>query len=65
VREAGRHVADPRRAHASRAGRADELIEGDVGDGPDELELAPPLADQLVREGEGDRRLERAAERDG
>ena len=64
MREAGRHVADPRRGHASHAARADQLVERDVGDGTDEVEVAPPLADELVRERERDRRLERAPERD-
>jgi hypothetical protein len=41
------------------------LVERDVGDRTDELEVTPPLADELVREGERDRRLERAAQRDG
>jgi hypothetical protein len=65
VRQAGRNVADPRRRDAPRAARADELIERDVGDRSDELELASLLSDELVREREGDRRLERATERDG
>jgi len=65
VREAGRHVADPRGGDAAHAARADELIERDVGDRPDEVEVAPSLADELVRERERDRRLERASERDG
>jgi hypothetical protein len=65
VREAGRDVPDPCRRDASHAARADELIERDVRDRSDELELAPSLADELVRERERDRRLERASERDG
>ena len=65
VREAGRDVADPRRRDPSHAARADELIERDVRDRSDQLELAPSLADELVRERERDRRLERASERDG
>jgi len=64
VREPGRDVADPRRRDAPNAPRADELIERDVGDRTDELELAPPLADQLVGERERDGRLECAPERD-
>jgi hypothetical protein len=64
VREAGRNVADPRRGHAPHAPGADELIERDVGDRPDELEPAPALADQLVRERERDGWLESAPERD-
>jgi hypothetical protein len=65
VREPGRDVADPRGRDAPDAAGPDQLIERDVGDRPDELELAPLLPDQLVRERERDRRLERAAERDG
>jgi hypothetical protein len=64
VRETRGDVAHPRRGHAPHAARADELIERDVGDRPDELELAPALADQLVRERERDRWLEGAPERD-
>ena len=64
MRESGRHVADPRRGHAPNASRADELIERDVGDRTDELEVAPALADQLVRERERDGWFEGAAERD-
>ncbi len=57
-------VADPRGGDAPDAACADELIERDVRDRSDELEFAPLLADELVREGEGNRRLERAPERD-
>ena len=64
MRESGRDVADPRRGHAPNAARADELIERDVGDRTDELELAPALADQLMRERERDRWFEGAPERD-
>jgi hypothetical protein len=64
MRESGRDVADPRRGHAPNAAGTDELIERDVRDRTDELELAPPLADQRVRERERDRRLEGAPERD-
>jgi hypothetical protein len=64
VRETGRDVADPGRRHAADAAGADQLVERDVGDRPDELELAPLLPDELVGEREWDRRLERAAERD-
>ena len=64
MRESGRYVADPRRSHAPNAARADELIERDVGDRTDELELAPALADQLMRERERDRWFESAPERD-
>ena len=64
MRESGRHVADPRGGHAPNAARADELIERDVGDRTDELEVAPALADQLVRESERDRWFEGAPERD-
>ena len=49
---------------AAHAASADELVERDVRDRTDELEVAAPLADELVRERERDRRLERAAERD-
>jgi hypothetical protein len=65
VREAGRHVADPGRGDAPHAARADQLIERDIGDRTDEVEVAPPLADELVREREGDSRFQRASERDG
>jgi hypothetical protein len=64
VREASRDVADPRRGHAPNASRADELIERDIGDRTDELEFAPALADQLVRERERDRWFESAPKRD-
>jgi len=64
VREPGRDVADPRRRDAPNAPRADELIERDVGDRTDELEVAPALADQLVRERERDRWFEGAPQRD-
>jgi len=64
VREAGRDVSDPRRGHAPDAAGADELIERDVRDRPDELQVAPTLPDELVREGERDRGLEGATERD-
>jgi len=64
VREAGRHVADPGRVDLRDAARADEQIEGDVADGSDEAEVTPPLADDLVRDREGDRGLEGASERD-
>jgi len=64
VREAGRDVADPGRGHAPNAAGADELIERDIGDRSNELELAPALADQLVRERERDGRFEGAPERD-
>jgi hypothetical protein len=64
VRESGRDVTDPRCRHAPNASRADELIERDVRDRPDELELAPALADQLMRERERDRWFESAPERD-
>src|SRR5262245_15604665 len=36
-------------------------VEQDVGDRPDQLEVAPPLADDLVAGGEGDDGLERGA----
>jgi hypothetical protein len=65
VREAGRDVADPRRRDPPRAARADELIERDVRDRSNQLELATALSDELVRERERDRRLERASECDG
>jgi hypothetical protein len=65
VREAGRDVSDPRRGHTADTAGTDELVERDVGDGADELELAPALADQLVRERERDRWFESAPERDG
>jgi hypothetical protein len=64
MRESRRDVADPRGRHAPNAARADELIERDVGDRTDELEVAPALADQLVREGERDRWFEGAPQRD-
>ena len=64
MRESGRDVADPRRCDAPNASRADELIERDVGDRTDELEVAPALADQLVRERERDRWFEGAPQRD-
>jgi len=64
MRKSGRDVADPRRGHAPDATRADELIERDVGDRTDELELAPALADQLMRERERDRWFESAPESD-
>jgi len=64
VREAGRYVADPRGGHSLDAPRADDLIERDVRDRTDELEVAPALADQLVRERERDRWFEGAPERD-
>jgi hypothetical protein len=64
VRESGRDVADPRRGDAPNASRTDELIERDVRDRPDELELAQPLADQLVGERERDGWFECAPERD-
>ena len=65
MRETGGDVADPSGRDARDAARADELIEGDVRDRTDELEVAPSLADKLVRERERDRGLERATERDG
>jgi len=65
VREAGRNVADPGCRDAAYAARADQLIERDIGDGADEVEIAPTLADELVRERERDRRFERAPQRDG
>jgi hypothetical protein len=65
VREAGRDIADPRSGHAADAAGPDQLIERDVGDRTDELEVAPALPDELMRERERDRGLERAAERDG
>ena len=65
VTEAGGDVPDPRRLDARDAARADELVKEDVGDGTDEREVALALADELVREREWDRRLERAADRDG
>ena len=64
MRKPRRHVPHPGRAHAVHAPRADELVERDVRDRADELEITPALPDQLVRERERDRRLERAAERD-
>jgi hypothetical protein len=64
VGEAGGDVADPGRGHAPDAPSADELVERDVGDRTDQLEIAPALTDELVRERERDRRLERATQRD-
>ena len=64
MRESGGDVADPRRGNAPNAARADELIERNVGDRTDELEVAPALADQLVREREWDGWFEGTAERD-
>jgi hypothetical protein len=63
VRESGRDVADPRRGDLADAAGADQLIERDIGDRPDQPEVAPALADELVREREGDGRLEGAPQR--
>lgn len=48
VRDSRADVSDPRRDHFGDAPRADELIKEDVGDGPDEGEIAPTLADDFV-----------------
>ena len=64
VRQTGGDVPDPGGGDAGDTPRADELVEGDVGDRSDELEIAAALADDLVREREGNRRLERASEGD-
>jgi len=65
VTETRRDVPHPCRLDARDAARANELVEEDVGDGTDEREVALALADELVRERERDRRLERAADSDG
>jgi len=64
MREASRHVADPRRVDLRDAARPNEQVEGDIADGADEAEVTPALADDLVRDGERDRGLEGASERD-
>jgi hypothetical protein len=60
VREAGRHITDPGRGDPSHAARADQLIERDVRDRPDQLEVTSSLPDELVRERERDGRFQRA-----
>jgi hypothetical protein len=65
VPEASADVAGPCGHHTLYAARPDQLVEQDVGDRPDQREVAPLLADDLVAGGEGNQRLERAADRYG
>ena len=62
VAEAGADVADPGCGDSPHAAGPDELIEQDVRDGSDQLQVTTLLADQLVRGGERDQRLERRAQ---
>src|SRR4029077_13133746 len=58
-------VADPRRRDLPDAARPDQLVEESVRYRTDELEVATPLADDLVSGGEGYQGLERQAQGDG
>src|SRR5205814_4067887 len=55
-------IPHPRRLDPGDAARADQLVEEDVGERADEHEVMLALTDELVREREWDRGLERAAD---
>ena len=58
------NVADPGGHDVADTAGGDQLIEADVGDRPDEGQVAAALSDQLVGGGERDEALERRPERD-
>src|ERR1700740_2454885 len=64
VTDAGGNVADPRGHHAGNAACADHLVEKNIGDGPDEREVAAALANQFVACSERNHLLELRAEQD-
>ena len=64
VTEALGDVPDPRRGDPPHTARADELVEQRIRYRTHELEIPPPLADDLVPGRERDQRLEGAAHRD-
>ncbi len=51
VAQAGAHIPDPGGGHPARTTGADELVKQHVGDGSDQLQVLPPLADELVARG--------------
>ena len=64
VERADARVAAPREDELPRTAHADHLVVDDVGRHPDELEVAPPLPDQLVT-GRMRDQVREALERDG